>query len=155
MRDKTIDYLLRSAWMHVHKMYTEEANKKDSTMATGFALISLDAVEGTPSTMLGPKMGIEATSVSRTLKSMEKRGLIERRANPDDGRSVLIFLTPYGREMREYSKSIVYAFDKAVKENIPEADLETFKNVAYSIIDLINENKIFNSKTIKHAKKKN
>ena len=151
MNDKTIDYLLRSTWMHVYKMYTEEASKKGSTMATGFALISLDAEKGTPSTMLGPKMGIEATSVSRTLKSMEERGLIERRSNPEDGRSVLIFLTPYGQEMREYSKSIVYAFDKAVKENIPEADLETFKNVAYSIIDLINENKIYHNKTIKHA----
>lgn len=151
MNDKTIDYLLRSTWMHVYKMYTEEANKKDSTMATGFALISLDAEKGTPSTLLGPKMGIEATSVSRTLKSMEKRGLIERRSNPEDGRSVLIFLTPYGREMREYSKSVVHAFDKAVKENIPEEDLEIFKKVAHSIIDLINENKIYNNKTIKHA----
>lgn len=151
MKEKTIDYLLRSTWMHVYKMYTEEANKKNSTMATGFALISLDANKGTPSTLLGPKMGIEATSVSRTLKSMEKRGLIERRPNPDDGRSVLIYLTPYGREMREYSKSVVHAFDKAVRDNIPKEDLETFVKVANSIIDLINENKIYNNKSIKHA----
>lgn len=151
MKEKTIDYLLRSTWMHVYKMYTEEANKKNSTMATGFALISLDAHKGTPSTLLGPKMGIEATSVSRTLKSMEKRGLIERRPNPDDGRSVLIYLTPYGREMREYSKSVVHAFDKAVRDNIPKEDLETFVKVANSIIELINENKIYNNKSIKHA----
>lgn len=151
MKDKTIDYLLRSTWMHVHKMYSEEASKKDSTMATGFALINLDPDEGTPSTTLGPKMGIESTSVSRTLKSMEKRGLIERKPNPEDGRSVLIFLTPYGKEMREYSKSVVRAFDEAVKENIPEEDLNTFINVAQTIIDLINDNKIHNNKSIKHA----
>lgn len=151
MEDKTIDYLLRSTWMHVYKMYSEEASKKDSTMATGFALINLNPEKGIPSTTLGPKMGIESTSVSRTLKSMEKRGLIERKANPDDGRSVLISLTPYGQEMREYSKQIVHAFDDAVKKNINESDLETFIKVANSIIDLINEDKIYNNKTVKHA----
>lgn len=151
MKDKTIDYLLRSTWMHVYKMYSEQASKKDSTMATGFALISLDPEKGIPSTTLGPKMGIEATSVSRTLKSMEKRGLIERKANPEDGRSVLISLTPYGQEMREYSKTVVRAFDDAVKKNITESDLETFIKVADSIIDLIKEDKIYNNKTMKHA----
>ena len=56
------------------KMYNEEAGKKQSTMATGFALISIDPEEGTPSTALGPKMGMEATSLSRTLKAMEEKG---------------------------------------------------------------------------------
>lgn len=151
LKEKTIDYLLRSAWMHVHKMYSEEASKKNSTMATGFALINLNPEKGTPSTTLYPKMGIESTSVSRTLKSMEKKGLIKRRPNPEDGRSVLIFLTPYGQEMREYSKFIVRVFDEAVRENISEQDLATFINVAETIIDLINNNKIYNNKSIKHA----
>ena len=70
MKEKTIDYLLRSTWMGVTKMYNEEAGKKGSTMATGFALISIDPDEGTPSTSLGPKMGIVATSLSRTLKNI-------------------------------------------------------------------------------------
>ena len=51
MKEKTIDYLLRSTWMGVTKMYNEEAGKKGSTMATGFALISIDPEEGTPSTL--------------------------------------------------------------------------------------------------------
>ena len=45
-------------------------------MATGFALLSIDPEKGTPSTSLGPKMGMEATSLSRTLKTMEEKGLI-------------------------------------------------------------------------------
>lgn len=132
--------------MHVYKMYSEEANKKDSTMATGFALISLDPEEGTPTTTLGPKMGIESTSISRTLKSMEQRGLIERRANPDDGRSVLIFLTEYGKEMREYSKSVVRTFDESVRKNISAEEIKTFEKVASKIIELINNNKIYTTK---------
>tara|TARA_R100000306_G_scaffold8545_6_gene11894 strand:+ start:224 stop:670 length:447 start_codon:yes stop_codon:yes gene_type:complete len=146
LKEKTIDYILRSTWMNVQKMYNEEASKKDSTMATGFALISIDPEEGTPSTALGPKMGMEATSLSRTLKNMEAKGLIERKPNPEDGRGVLIHLTPFGKEMREFSKNVVLRFDEAVKENISEEELKTFTKVANTILELINSKKIYTEK---------
>jgi DNA-binding MarR family transcriptional regulator len=143
LKEKTIDYILRSTWMGVMKMYNEEAGKKGSTMATGFALISIDPEEGTPSTALGPKMGMEATSLSRTLKSMEEKGLIERKPNPLDGRGVLIHLTPFGKEMREFSKGVVLRFDEAVQEAVSEEELQTFKRVANTILELINSKKIY------------
>lgn len=145
MKEKTIDYILRSTWVSVKKMYNEEAGKKGSTMATGFALISIDPENGTPSTALGPKMGMEATSLSRTLKSMEKKGLIERKPNPEDGRGVLIHLTPFGKEMRDFSKQVVLGFDEAVQKHVPEEELRIFRKVADTINDLINSKKIYDS----------
>ena len=143
MKEKTIDYVLRATWMAVSKMYNEEAGKAGSTMSTGFALLSIDPENGTPSTSLGPKMGMEATSLSRILKTMENKGLILRKKNPKDGRSVLIYLTDFGREMREYSKNVVLRFDDAVKENVSEEDLKTFIEVANTILNLISEKKIY------------
>lgn len=143
MKHETVDYLLRSAWTAIAKMYGEEAGKKDSTMATGFALLSIDPEEGTPSTSLGPKMGMEATSLSRTLKIMEERNLIVRKPNPEDGRSVLICLTAFGVEMREYSKGVVLTFDQKIREKIGEEDLKTFTNVVKSITDLVNSKKVY------------
>ncbi|MBK5214275.1 MAG: MarR family transcriptional regulator [Flavobacteriaceae bacterium] len=144
-KEKTIDYILRSTWMSVIKMYNEEAGKKGSTMATGFALISIDPEVGTPSTALGPKMGMEATSLSRTLKSMEKKGLIDRKPNPVDGRGVLIHLTPFGKEMRDFSKKVVLGFDEAVQKNVSAEELQTFRKVADKINELINSKKIYNT----------
>ena len=144
MKEKTIDHVLRATWMAVSKMYNEEAGKAGSTMATGFALLSIDPEKGTPSTSLGPKMGMEATSLSRILKSMEEKGLITRKKNPEDGRSVLLHLTDFGKEMREYSKGVVIKFDDAVKEAVPEEDLKTFIQVATTITDLIANKKIYN-----------
>jgi len=144
MKEKTIDYVLRATWMAVSKMYNEEAGKAGCTMATGFALLSIDPEKGTPSTSLGPKMGMEATSLSRILKSMEEKGLIIRKRNPTDGRSVLRHLTDFGKEMREFSKGVVLKFDEAVKEDVSEEDLKTFIKVANSITDLISNKKIYN-----------
>ena len=143
MKEKTIDYVLRATWISIAKMYNEEASKEGSTMATGFALLSIDPENGTPSTSLGPKMGMEATSLSRTLKTMEDKGLIKRRKNPEDGRSVLIYLTDFGKEMRDYSKKVVLTFDEAVKKEIPGEDLQKFTEVAYKIMELIASKKIY------------
>ena len=149
MKHKTIDHILRSVWMAVSKMYQEEALKLDSTMATGFTLISIDPEQGSPSTALGPKMGMEATSLSRILKSMEERGLIMRKPHPEDGLSVLICLTEFGQEMREYSKDIVLGFDQMVRQKISEADLKIFSKVAESIMDLAQNNNSFSrNKTV-------
>lgn len=144
MKEKTIDYILRTTWLTVQKMYNEEAAKFESTMATGFTLLSIDPEKGTPSTALGPKMGMEATSLSRILKTMEKRELIERHPNPDDGRGVIITLTEFGREKRNYSKEKVLTFNDAIKNSVSEEKLNHFYEVAEVITDMVSNKKIYN-----------
>lgn len=143
-REITIDHALRATWQAVIKMYNEQAAQLDSSMATGFALLSIDPEEGTPSTALGPRMGMEATSLSRTLKSMEERGLIERRPNPADGRGVLIFLTDFGRENRAFSKDRVLKFNDAIRGQISSEKIDHFFDVIHVINDLIQNKKIYN-----------
>ncbi len=148
MKDKTIDYVLRTTWLAVNKMYNEEAAEFGTTMATGFALLSIDPDKGTPSTSLGPKMGMEATSLSRTLKMMEEKDLIVRKPNPEDGRGVLIFLTEFGREKREYSRDKVLTFNNAIRENIALDKLHNFYEVAEVINNMISNKKIYNKEQI-------
>jgi DNA-binding MarR family transcriptional regulator len=146
MKEKTIDYLLRATWQAVSRMYNDEAQNFGASMATGFALLSMDKDNGTPSTSLGPKMGMEATSLTRTLKSMEDKGLIIRKKNPDDGRGVLIYLTDFGREKRELSRNTVLKFNETVKKHVSEEKLKHFTEVTDIINDLIIEKKIFSHK---------
>jgi MarR family transcriptional regulator, organic hydroperoxide resistance regulator len=143
MKEKTIDYILRATWQAVSRMYNEEASKFEGSMAIGFALLSIDKEEGTPSTYISNRMGMEATSLTRTLKTLEEKGLIIRKKNPDDGRGVLIFLTKYGKEMRAQSKETVLKFNETIKKNISDEKLNHFMEVADVINDLITEKKIF------------
>jgi DNA-binding MarR family transcriptional regulator len=128
-------------------MYNEEAKNYDLTMAIGFTLLSMDPKGGTPSTTLGPKMGMEATSLSRILKNIEQKGYILRKRNPKDGRGVLIFLTPLGLEKREESKEVVLRFNEVVKEHVPEVDLNVFFKTMSTINKLITDKKIYSKTT--------
>ena len=143
MKEKTIDYVLRTTWLAVQKMYNEEASKFGATMTTAFTLLSIDPTKGTPSTALGPKMGMEATSLSRILKTLEERELIVRRPNPEDGRGVLINLTAKGLEKRESSSQRVFTFNDKVKHEIGSDKLNEFYDVSEKILDMIQTKKIF------------
>ena len=146
MKDKTIDYLLRTTWLSVQKMYNEEEAKFGSTLATGFTLLSIDPENGTPSTSFGPQSVIELTRRTRIFKTMDELGLIEREPNPDDGRGVLIHLTEFGREKRAYSREKVLTFNEAIKKTISEEKLNHFYEVAETINDLVSNKKIYNQK---------
>ena len=142
-KDKFIDQQLRATWQAVAKMYNEEATKYDSTMATAFALLNINYDTGIASTALGPQMGMEATSLSRLLKNMEKKGLIFREKNPKDGRSVLLKLTDLGKTEREISKKHVFQFNDKIKEHISEKEWHIFFKVTDKINQLIIDRLIF------------
>ncbi len=142
-KNKSIDHQLRATWQAVAKLYNERAAMYESTMATGFVLLNIDYDHGTPSTSLGPLMGMESTSLSRILKTMESKGAIYREKNPNDGRGVIIKLTDYGREMRELSKESVIIFNNTISKNVTSDELEAFFKVTSTINKLISDKKIY------------
>ncbi len=142
-KEKTIDHTLRATWQMVAKMYNEQAAKHESTMAMAFVLLNIDKEKGTPSTSLGPLMGMEPTSLSRILKSMEEKGAIYREKNHKDGRGVLIKLTDFGIEKRNISKQYVIKFNQTVNEHVSAEKIKNFFEVTETINDLISNKMIF------------
>lgn len=143
-----IDFNLRHAWHKISRMYNQKAKAHDMTMSIGFILLIVDK-EGTPSTQLGPRMGMEPTSLSRTLKTMESKGLIYRKTDDVDKRKVLIFLTSEGVEIRKQVKQVVLAFNEKLMKNISKNKLAVFLDVMETIDDTVEDelqsiNKIFN-----------
>jgi DNA-binding MarR family transcriptional regulator len=119
-------------------MYNQKAAEHDMTMSIGFILMSVDK-EGTPSTQLGPRMGMEPTSLSRTLKTMEERGLIFRQEDDEDKRKVLIFLTEEGVEKRRMVKNFVLGFNERIFSKIPAGKMKIFFEVAEKVDQLIED----------------
>ncbi len=154
-KDQSIDHHLRATWQAIAKMYNDQAAKYDSTMAMAFVLLNIDMEEGTPSTSIGPQIGMEATSLSRILKSMEDKGAIYREPNPQDGRSVIIKLTQLGLEERAFARKVVIRFNEVIRENVSSEKLNHFFEVIGDINRLIKENAFFFEDYRKVKKKKN
>ena len=88
-------------------------------MSYGFILMMVKK-EGTPSTKLGPMMGMEPTSLSRTIKLMEDEGFILRKESEKDKRQVLIFLTDKGLEKRRIIRSSLLSFNEELERKISD-----------------------------------
>lgn len=132
------DFYIRHVWHRVSRMYNQKAAEHDMTMSIGFILMNVDK-EGTPSTQLGPKMGMEPTSLSRTLKTMEEKGYIIRKEDRIDKRKVLIFLTELGVNKRRMVRDFLFEFNEKLLTKIPPTKMKAFMDVMAKIDSTIEE----------------
>lgn len=142
-----LDLDVRLSWHKMSRMYNQRAAHYGISMSVGFILLHVDK-EGTPSTQLGPRMGMEPTSLSRTLKTMEEKGFIRREEDKVDKRIVRIFLTEEGLKARYIARDVVFEFNNKVIERIPKKDIDTFERVINTIQGILDED-IENSETEK------
>jgi len=113
----TIDFHVRFAWAGIARQYGQLAASRGTTMAMGQALLNIDR-GGTPSTQLGPRMGMEKTSLSRLLNNLETQGMIERRADDGDRRIVRVHLTAIGKKERDRARNAVRSFNAWISEQL-------------------------------------
>jgi MarR family transcriptional regulator, organic hydroperoxide resistance regulator len=142
-REDTVDHHIRMSWHAIARMYNQQAVKYDATMSMGFVLLNINSEEGIPATKIAPLMGLEARSLTRLLKTMEEKGLIHRRADKHDKRSVRILLTKEGKLKREKAREKVLKFNEVVRSSISTQDLNIFFEVIQQITQLIEKNVIY------------
>ena len=138
-REETVDYNVKVIWHAISRMYNQEASKHDMTTSIGFVLLNIDFEEGTPATKIAPMLGLESRSLTRMLKTMEAKDLIYKQQDPNDKRSVRIFLTPEGLKKREIAAQTVKSFNNSIRQNISEGKLKTFFKVIDEIGQVIDQ----------------
>jgi len=121
----TIGYQVKSSWQSIVKMYNKLTADNDFSQAEGYVLISIKK-DGIPVTKIAPSMGIEPTSLSRLLKTMEERGLIYRQKDLKDRRVVMLFLTEKGLELKKMSRHMVLNYNKTVYDEIGHEEMDNF-----------------------------
>ncbi len=144
--EETVDFHIRWTWAKISKAYNAEAAKSGGTMAIGYVLLNIDK-EGTPSTKLGPKMGMKPTSLTRILKSMEAMELIVRKPDKHDKRVVKVHLTSKGKKTRDLSRNVVIRFNEQLRKSIPVNKLKTFFEVMQEINELLEKSPFFENTT--------
>ena len=139
--EETIDYNIRKTWYNISKMYNRTATEYMASMALGMIILNIDIAEGTPSTQLGQSMGMEATSLSRSLNKLEDAGVTERKPDTKDKRKSVIHLTPLGMDWRDVAKKVVIEFNEEILSHFTKEEMDTFFNILKKINKIIDESK--------------
>ena len=137
--DETIDFHIRWAWYNISRMYNLKASQFGGSMAIGYTLLNIDK-EGTPSTKLAPKMGMEPRSLTRMIKQLDENGLIKKQSDKTDKRLVKIFLTEKGKQIRSQARDVVISFNKEIQNEIDSKELATCLSVLNKVNQLIDKN---------------
>ncbi len=124
---------IKQSWHSISRMYNAVGVKHDLTTTLGFILLQINSTRGIPSTSIGHALGMEATSLVRTLDMMEKKGWIKRKKDAKDARKVMIVLTAKGKLKRDISRLAVQNFNQSVEKKIGKAKLKIFAEVIEKI----------------------
>lgn len=151
-KEQLFEFHVRNNWFKISRYYNQVAAQYDMSFSWGFIMLNIEK-EGTPSTALGPKMGMEPTSLSRTLKNMEEKGLIRRESDALDKRKSLVFLTDEGVIKRKMARDVVLNFNEKVYESLPKTKVKAFfevmEKVDVLLTDLLEDNKVFEKNGLK------
>jgi DNA-binding MarR family transcriptional regulator len=89
---------------------------------TALAVVDGSDVPLTPS-QISERMLVPSATMTATLDQLERRGWIERLPNPDDRRSVLVAITPSGRETADLLLPGIRRIERTVMSGLTEREL--------------------------------
>ena len=136
---ETIDSKLKTAWQVVSRMYNAEAVLHEGTLAMAHFLLHIDAHEGSFATDVAPQLGMESTSLSRIIRSLEQKKMILRAADKNDKRRIRIILTTKGKAQKELAKNIVRNFNHVAEVKLGKERIADFYRTMDDIVALANE----------------
>ena len=136
---ETVDSKLKTGWQTVSRMYNAEAIVHGGTIAMSHFLLNIDSHEGSFASDIAPKLGMESTSLSRIIQSLEEKKLIQRIPDKTDKRKIKIILTVKGKEQKELAKNIVRNFNLQVEQKLGKEKITEFFRTIDKITELAEE----------------
>lgn len=139
--EETVDYHVRYVWHAMSRMYNQLGSKHDISTSMGFVLLNIRTEGGSQATKIAPLMGLESRSLTRMLRSMEEKGLIYRKRDSVDRRSVHIYLTDEGLRKKRITQETIRNFNEEIRKEITTKDLNKFFEVMTKVNQFITDNK--------------
>jgi len=85
---------------------------------------------------LGERVSLDSSTLTGIIDRMERSGYVERRPNPDDRRSVLVFLTADARELGPRILAFADELDSALRQPFSQEEMETFERVLRALAEV-------------------
>lgn len=107
----------------------------NATIAMAHFLLNVDSKEGSYASDIAQQLGMEGTSLSRIIGSLEEKKFIVRSDTHTDKRKRKITLSEKGKEQKELAKTAVRNFNHHIENKIGKQRLADF----FQTLDEISE----------------
>ncbi|HEX3785220.1 MAG TPA: MarR family transcriptional regulator [Pseudonocardiaceae bacterium] len=114
-------FLLAQVGAYAAKRFDERVAELDLTPPQAGLLRAIAAEPGRSQQALAEQLGTPATRLVALLDGLERRGVIERRRNPDDRRLHAVFLTDEGQELMGRLGKLAMVHGREITEALDEA----------------------------------
>ncbi|MGP3915905.1 MarR family winged helix-turn-helix transcriptional regulator [Nonomuraea sp. 10N515B] len=100
-------------------------------------LMQLFDRDGQTQSELLESVGLDHSTVSKSLRRMQDAGLVVREPAAHDRRVMVVHLTDKGRSMREPIAALWQALEETSARNLSEQQAESFVDTAYAIAEAL------------------
>jgi DNA-binding MarR family transcriptional regulator len=126
MLPQLVGYQLRMAQIALFRDFAEGPGALEVTPGLFGVLVIIEANPDLKQSELARATHLDRSTVVTIIDNLERRGLVERRASPNDRRSNAIRLTEAGSTLLRQLKRKVVQHEKRLLENFGDGELETF-----------------------------
>jgi DNA-binding MarR family transcriptional regulator len=120
----------------VYNYYEQRLSAYGLTPPQYFVFNALWMGDGVSAGELGDRVSLDGSTLTGIIDRMERSGYVERRPNPDDRRSVLIFLTPTARELGPRILEFADELDATLRQPFSQEDIDTFQRVLRALAEV-------------------
>ncbi len=117
-------YIVRDTHLAFAKALRARLQSYGMTPGQYFFLRALWIEEGLSQRELSRRVGTTEPTTASALRLLEKKGLVRRVRNRDDRRTINIFLTDRGRDLKDALLSHAIEINEAAAAGIPQADID-------------------------------
>ncbi|AZS15154.1 MarR family winged helix-turn-helix transcriptional regulator [Paenibacillus lutimineralis] len=127
--EKYIGVNVQRAALKLNNYYQKVVNPFDITVDQWEILVILWEKEGITQKEIAERLHKDQTNIARMLFKLEKKGFIYRVVHETDRRSLRVYLTPKGREVKDdILTPSLEAYENTVK-GLSEEEVETFRRI--------------------------
>jgi DNA-binding MarR family transcriptional regulator len=133
-----VGFLLAKASQHwnelLHKHFTT-AGYPEVRPAYGSLLIPLYEEDGLRQGELARRARLSKQTMTTMARALERAGLVERRADPEDARATRLYLTSRAHDFRPVGERVLAELDELAAQSLP-LQMPTLRTTLQRLIDL-------------------
>ena len=134
-----LGFLLAKATQRWNELLTErfaEAGFPEVRPSYGSILVPLFEEDGLRLGEIARRARLSKQTMTTMVRLLERDGLVERRADPLDGRATLVFLTPRARAFRPVAEATLTDLARRSRRLLGATNAETVRDALRQLADL-------------------